>query len=119
MSNPAPAFTATPQPPSFTTTNNTTTTTTTTKAAAVTYKATCKLASSKKSISCTVSSSSNTKFTGTIRLQGKTTGAVSKSSKSRKAKLTLKSSKALKKGQKVVLKIKSGKTTKIVTVKAS
>ena len=40
-------------------------------------------------------------------------------SKSRKAKLTLKSSKALKKGQKVVLKIKSGKTTKVVTVKAS
>ena len=66
-----------------------------------------------------MSSSSNAKFTGTIRLQGKTTGAVSKTSKSRKAKLTLKSRKTLKKGQKVVLKIKSGKTTKILTVKAS
>ena len=121
VSNPAPAFTATPEPPSFTTTTTNTTTTTTSKTtkAAVTYKATCKLAANRKSISCTVSSSSNAKFTGTIRLQGKTTGAVSKTSKSRKAKLTLKSRKTLKKGQKVVLKIKSGKTTKILTVKAS
>jgi hypothetical protein len=102
-----------------TTTTTTTTTTATTKAATVTYKASCKLASNKKSVSCTVSSSSTKKFTGTIRLQGKTTGAVSKGSKSRKAKLTLKSGKALKKGQKVVLKITSGKTTKVLTVKAS
>ena len=35
-----------------------------------------------------------------------------------KVKLTLKSTKALKKGPKVVLKIKSGKTTKDLTVKA-
>ena len=119
VSNPAPAFSPTPEPPSFTTTTTTTTTTATTKAATVTYKAACKLASNKKSVSCTVSSSSAAKFTGTIRLQGKTTGAVSKGSKSRKAKLTLKSSKALKKGQKVVLKITSGTTSKVVTVKAS
>ena len=82
------------------------------------YSATCKLASSKKSISCTVSSTSTAKFTGTIRLQGKTTGAVSKGSKAKKATLTLKSRKALKKGQKVVLTLKSGKTTKVITAKA-
>ena len=49
------------------------------------------------------SSSKSTKFTAKVRLQGKTTASASKASKSGKLKLTLKSRKALKKGQKVVL----------------
>ena len=65
------------------------------------------------------SSSKSTKFTAKVRLQSKTTAAASKSSKSGKLKLTLKSRKALKKGQKVVLSVKSGKTTTVFTAKAS
>ena len=77
----------------------------------VTYKATCKLAKSKKAIACTVASSSkSTKFTAKVRLQSKGTASTSKASKSGKLKLTLKSRKALKKGQKVVLSVKSGKS---------
>ena len=47
----------------------------------------------------------------------KKTATASKTSKAGKVKLTLRSRKAFKKGQKVVLKIKSGKTTKVVTAK--
>ena len=119
VSNPAPAFTATPQPATVAG-PTTTTTTATSKSAGVTYKATCKLAKSKKAIACTVASSSkSTKFTAKVRLQSKGTAATSKASKSGKLKLTLKSRKALKKGQKVVLSVKSGKTTTVFTAKAS
>jgi hypothetical protein len=119
VSNPAPAFTATPQPATIAG-PATTTTTTTTKSAGVIYTATCKLASSKKSIACTVTSSSKSaKFTAKVRLQSKSTASTSKASKSGKLKLTLKSRKALKKGQKVVLSVKSGKTTTVFTAKAS
>jgi len=38
-------------------------------------------------------------------------------SKTGKVKLTVRSSKAIKKGQKVVLTLKSGKTTKVITTK--
>jgi hypothetical protein len=118
VSNPTPAFTATPEPVSLGTTT-TSSTTTTTKTTTVTYIAACALASSGKSISCTVSSTpASTKFTATVRLQGKKTATKSTKSKSGKVKLTLRSSKRLKKGQKVVLTIKSGKTTKVITAKA-
>ena len=87
----------------------------------MTYKAACKLASNKKSISCTVFLELETQEVHRHGPPGRAEppGTVSKGSKSRKATLTLKSSKALKKGQKVVLKITSGKTTKVLTVKAS
>jgi hypothetical protein len=64
-----------------------------------------------------VSSSSKAKFSAKIRLQGSKTAKASKSSKSGKVKVTVRSRKTLKKGQKVVLKIKSGKTTKVLTAK--
>ena len=74
------------------------------------------------SIACTVSAvaptSKSAKLSGTVRLAGAKRASASRSGKG-KVKLTVRSTKRLKKGQKVVLKIKSGKTTKIVTVKAS
>ena len=121
---PAPAFTATPQPitiagPAGTTTVTPTATKTTTAAKSTSaYKASCKLSKSKKAISCTVSAKSKTtKFSGTVRLQGKKTATKSSKSKSGKLKLTLRSSKKLKKGQKVVLTIKAGKKTERITAK--
>ena len=89
-----------------------------TKAPALAFKATCKLSKARTSIGCAVSSNSTAKFTGTARLQGHKTAAASKSGK-RKVTLTVRSSKKLKKGTKVVLKLKSGKITKQITVKAS
>ena len=88
------------------------------KAASLAFKATCKLAKSRKSVACTVSSNSTAKFSGSVRLQGSKLAKASKSGK-RKVKLTLRSTKALKKGQKVVLTLKSGKTTKRITAKVS
>ena len=116
-------YVSTPGAPGVTVVNNLVTTVvaapvTTTKVAAVTFAAACKLASNRKSVSCAVSSSSTAKFTGSIRLQGHRTAAASKSGK-KKVTLTLRATKALKKGTKVVLKLKSGKVTKQITVKAS
>ena len=117
---PAPAFTATPAPVTIAgpTTTTTTTKTTTAKAETVKYVPTCKLAGSKKAISCTVSvTPKTTAFTGAIRLQGVKQTAKSAKSKTGKVKLTVRSSKTLKRGQKVVLTLKSGKTTKVITTK--
>jgi hypothetical protein len=86
--------------------------------AGVAFAAACKLTGNRKAISCAVSSNTTTAFSGSIRLQGHKTASVSKSGK-KKVTLTVKSTKALKKGTKVVLKLKSGKTTKQITVKAS
>jgi hypothetical protein len=86
--------------------------------AGLAFAAVCKLASNRKSVSCAVSSNSTAKFSGTARLQGAKTAAASKSGK-KKVMLTVRSRTALKNGQKVVLKLKSGKTTKVITVKAS
>ena len=82
------------------------------------FAAACKLTASKKAISCAVSSNAKTAFSGSIRLQGHKTASASKSGK-QKVTLTVRSAKALKKGTKVVLKLKSGKTTKQITVSAS
>jgi hypothetical protein len=82
------------------------------------FAAACKVASNRKSISCAVSSNTTATFSGTIRLQGHKTASASKTGK-KKVTLTVKSAKALKKGTKVVLKLKSGKTTKQLTIKAS
>jgi hypothetical protein len=86
--------------------------------AGVAFAAACKIAGNRKSISCAVSSNTATAFSGTIRLQGHKTASASKSGKKR-VTLTVRSAKTLKKGAKVVLKLKSGKTTKQLTVKAS
>ena len=92
--------------------------TTTAKAETVKYVPTCKLAGSKKAISCTVSvTPKTTAFTGAIRLQGVKQTAKSAKSKTGKVKLTVRSAKTLKKGQKVVLTLKSGKTSKVITAK--
>ena len=116
---PAPAFTATPAPVTIAgPTTTTTTKTTTAKAETVKYVPTCKLAGSKKAISCTVSvTPKTTAFTGAIRLQGVKQTAKSAKSKTGKVKLTVRSAKTLKKGQKVVLTLKSGKTSKVITAK--
>ena len=58
-----------------------------------------------------------TRFTGTIRLQGTKKATKAAKSKTGKVKLTVRSAKTLKKGQKVVLTIKSGKTKKVLTAK--
>jgi hypothetical protein len=109
---PAPAAVAAPEPKTTTAAP-----VATKKAASLKFKASCKLAASHKSIVCTVSTSAKTKFSGTVRLAGKTASVSRKGTG--KVKLTLRSSKKLKKGQKVVLKITSGKTTKVITAKAS
>jgi len=99
-----------------TTPTTTTTTTTKTTAAAPTFSATCKLSKGRTSVSCTVSSTSTATFSASVRLVG-VKAAVSKSAK-RNLKLTVKSAKKLQKGQKVVVTIKSGKTTKVISAKA-
>jgi hypothetical protein len=86
--------------------------------AGVAFAAACKLTGNRKAISCAVSANTSTKISGTIRLQGHKTASASKSGK-KKVTLTVRSTKALKKGTKVVLKLKSGKTTKQLTVTAS
>jgi hypothetical protein len=85
------------------------------RAPALKFAARCTLAKSRKAVSCLVSSNQTAKFTGKLRLTG-AKAAVSKSGK-RKLHLTLRSHKRLKKGQKVVLTLRSGRTTKILTAK--
>jgi hypothetical protein len=85
--------------------------------AGVAFAAVCSLAKNRKSISCRVSSNTKAKIRGTIRLQGHKTASASKSGKKR-VTLRVRSHRKLKKGTKVVLKLKSGKTTKQLTVKA-
>jgi hypothetical protein len=119
VSNPAPAaFTAeTPKAPSIAAPAPAPAASTPATTAAPKYQATCKRTKSKKAITCAVSSSSKAKFSAKIRLQGSKKATASKSSKSGKVKVTVRSRKALKKGQKVVLKITSGKSTKVLTAK--
>lgn len=92
------------------------------RAEALAAKATCKLASSRKSVSCTVTrvtpKVSAAKLVATARLQG-TKKAYSKSSTKASVKLTVRSTKRLKKGAKVVVSVKSGTATKSYTVKTS
>jgi hypothetical protein len=101
-----------------------TTTTTTTAApivvtkAGLAFAAACKLSANRKAVTCAVSSNSAAKFTGSIRLAGHKSAAASKTGK-KKVSFTVRTTKALKKGTKVVLKLKSGKTSKTITVTAS
>jgi hypothetical protein len=90
---------------------------TTGAAAPVKYKASCKRSKSRKAITCRVSSSSKAKFRGTIRLQGSRTAKASRTSKKGKVTLTVRSRRPLRRGQKVVLSFKNGKTTKSMTAK--
>ena len=122
VSNPTPpAFTATPAPVTLAAPAPATVPAPSKSASAVSapakYKASCKRSKSKKAVVCTVASSSKARFSGKIRLQGKKTATASKSSTRGKVKLTLRSRKAFKQGQKVVLTIKSGKTTKVLKAK--
>jgi hypothetical protein len=82
------------------------------------YRAACRRTKSKKVVLCTVSSRSKAKFSGTLRLQGRKTATASKASKAGKVKLTLRSRKALKKNQKVVVTVKQGKARHVITAKA-
>ena len=86
------------------------------QAAALKLVARCKLAKSHKAVSCTVSSNKTTKFKATLRMAGSKKVSVTRSGK-RKLHLTLRSHKRLKKGQKVVLTLRSGKTKKVLTAK--
>jgi hypothetical protein len=113
ISNPTPSA---PTPAPFTTTAAPVAPVATTKAG-VAFAAACKLTASRKAITCAVSSNTTAKMTGTIRLQGHKTASAAKSGK-KKVTLTVRSTKKLKKGTKVVLKLKSGKVTKQITVKA-
>jgi len=107
---PAPPAAPAPAPPAATPVK-------TTKPAKLAFKASCKLAKNRKSISCAVSSNTTTKFSGSIRLQGRKAASRSKAG-TKKITLRVRSAKALKKGTKVVLKLKSGKTTKQLVVSA-
>ncbi|HEY6891679.1 MAG TPA: M14 family zinc carboxypeptidase [Solirubrobacter sp.] len=86
--------------------------------AGLAFAAACKLSATRKAVTCAVSSNSTAKFTGSIRLAGHKSAAASKTGK-KKVTFTVRTTKALKKGTKVVLKLKSGKTSKTLTVTAS
>jgi hypothetical protein len=85
-------------------------------------KATCKLAKSRKAIRCAVRTvrptSAATQLRGTVRLAGRGSRASTSRSGKGKLNLTVRSTKRLKKGQKVVLKVRGGSTTKVLTAKA-
>ena len=87
------------------------------KKKAAEYKASCTRSKSKKAVVCRVTARSKAKFSGTIRLQGRKTATASRSSKAGKVRLTVRSSKTIKKGQKVVLTLKRGKATQTLKVK--
>jgi hypothetical protein len=86
--------------------------------AGLAFAAACKLSANRKAVTCAVSSNSTAKFSGSIRLAGHKSAAASKTGK-KKVTFTVRTTKALKKGTKVVLKLKSGKTSKTITVTAS
>ena len=85
-------------------------------------KAACKLAKSRKAITCAVSTvtptSAATRLSGTVRLAGRGHRASGSKSGKGKLNLTVRSAKRLKKGQKVVLTVRGGSTKKVLTVKA-
>ena len=85
-------------------------------------KAACKLATSRKAITCAVSTvkptSSTMRLSGTVRLAGRGHRASASRSGKGKVNLTVRSTKRLKKGQKVVLTVRGGSTTKVLTAKA-
>jgi len=86
-----------------------------------TAKAACKMASSRKAITCTITrltpKGTKTTLSGTARVQN-TKKTYRKSSKTDTVKITVRSTKRLKKGAKVVISVKSGSTTKHYTVKS-
>ena len=90
---------------------------------ALRLKAACKLAKSRKAITCAVSTvkptSSAMRLSGTVRLAGRGNRASASKSGKGKVNLTVRSAKRLKKGQKVVLTVRGGSTTKVLTVKAA
>ena len=87
----------------------------------IVFSGSCKLASNGKSVTCTVGTvgptSKSTQLTTTARFAG-TRKSVTKSGKG-SVKVTLRSAKRIKKGQKVTLKIRTGNTIKIVVLKAA
>jgi hypothetical protein len=109
VSNPAPQ--ATP----FTAPVTAVTPAATKRTVVVKFTAKCKLAKSHRTVDCTVSSNRTAKFSAKLRLAGSKKAA--KKAGKRKVHLKLRSNKRLKKGQKVVLTLHSGKTTKVVTAK--
>ena len=74
-------------------------------------KAACKLATSRKAITCAVSTvkptSSTMRLSGTVRLAGRGHRASASRSGKGKVNLTVRSTKRLKKGQKVVLTVRA------------
>jgi hypothetical protein len=89
-------------------------------AIAPSVRVTCDLSANRRQVVCTVTavkpSSSATKLSTTVRLQGSKTTAT-KAGKG-KVKVTLRSSKRLKKTTKVVVKVTSGKSVTSYTVKS-
>ncbi len=84
----------------------------------ISLKSACKLSSSRKAVVCTISASSKTtRLTSTVRVS-RTKLAATKSATG-SVKVTVRSTKKLKKGQKMTLKVRYGNTIKILTVKAS
>ncbi len=85
-------------------------------------KASCKLAKSRKAIACAVSTvkptSSTMRLSGTVRLAGRGHRASASRSGKGKVNLTVRSTKRLKKGQKVVLTVRAGSTKKVLTAAA-
>jgi len=85
-------------------------------------KGSCKLSASRKSVICTITrlspKASKAKLTGTARLQN-TKKTYRQSSTKGTVKVTVRSTKRLKKGAKVVVSVKSGTLTTNYTVKVS
>ena len=89
---------------------------------ALTLKTACKLAASKKAVTCTITRLTPAKTAATLFVTGRQAGArksVTRSSNKGKVTLTLRSTKRLSKRTKFVLKVRSGNTIRILTVKAS
>jgi hypothetical protein len=85
-------------------------------AAALKFAARCTLAKNPKAVSCIVSSNTTAKFSGKVRLAGSKRSWATRSG-TRKLHLRLHSAKRLKKGQKVVLALHCGRTSKLLTAK--
>jgi hypothetical protein len=87
----------------------------------IVFAGSCKLASSGKSVTCTIGTvpptSKSTRLTSTVRVAG-TSKSVTKSGKG-SVKVTVRSTKRLKKGQKMTLKVRFSNTIKVVVLKAS
>jgi hypothetical protein len=85
------------------------------------FQGSCKLASNRKSVTCTIGvlppTSKSTRLTSTVRF-ARTSKSVTRSGTG-SVKVTVRSTKRLKKGQKMTLKIRVGNTIKVVVLKAS